>query len=162
MSAVSGARTSRFVETVLADRPSRPWVRKSSTASWTVYLGDERTPSPQFVVHELEIVLDLSLGPATDLAADPPAIGPEAQRDRATPSPQAAPVMVRIAALGGVIEVDRVLAPPASLAVRHARNGSTWLPIWLPGGPGSRSTCALTWSGWPDSNRRPPAPKAGA
>jgi hypothetical protein len=26
----------------------------------------------------------------------------------------------------------------------------------------SRSTRALSWSGWPDSNRRPPAPKAGA
>jgi hypothetical protein len=26
----------------------------------------------------------------------------------------------------------------------------------------TRSICALNWSGWPDSNRRPPAPKAGA
>ena len=37
-------------------------------------------------------------------------------------------------------------------------NGSAWLP----GEAASRSTYALNWSGWPDSNRRPPAPKAGA
>jgi hypothetical protein len=35
-------------------------------------------------------------------------------------------------------------------------------PGLAPGGINSRSTYALTWSGWPDSNRRPPAPKAGA
>jgi hypothetical protein len=42
------------------------------------------------------------------------------------------------------------------------RKAGTWLPVWLPGRATPRSTYALSWSGWPDSNRRPPAPKAGA
>jgi hypothetical protein len=33
------------VEMVLADRPSSPWASQSSTAFWTMYLGDERIPS---------------------------------------------------------------------------------------------------------------------
>src|SRR5215472_12970817 len=67
-----------------------------------------------------------------------------------------------------MVKVDRVLALGAALVLRHVPEaycpGSvlSWLPQWLPGLRHSRSTCALTWSGWPDSNRRPPAPKAGA
>src|SRR5690242_21951896 len=40
-----------------------------------------------------------------------------------------------------------------------SRKRSRWLPWWLPWRLRPRSTYVLTWSGWPDSNRRPPAPK---
>jgi hypothetical protein len=57
--------------------------------------------------------------------------GPEA--DHATPSSRAVPVVIRVAALPRVIEIDGVLAPAAP--ARHAahRTGSlpTWLPEWL-------------------------------
>src|SRR6516165_6204056 len=67
--------------------------------------------------------------------------------------------MLRITAVGGVLEVNRVLAVRAPLVIGHTRKASTWLPVWLPDGALPRSIYALSWSGWPDSNRRPPAPK---
>jgi len=36
MTAGTAVSTSRFLRTVLADRPARPWVSQSPAASWTV------------------------------------------------------------------------------------------------------------------------------
>ena len=45
---------------------------------------------------------------------------------------------------------------------RRAQSCHTWLPLRRRKRSSPRSTCALNWSGWRDSNSRPPAPKAGA
>jgi hypothetical protein len=134
MSAVRGASTSRFVEIVLADRPSRPCASQSSTAFWTVYLGEERIPSRSSSWRSWSLSLDLCLGPAAHFAANAPSVSAEPQGDRAAPPALAAAVVLAVTAVRGVIEVDRVLAVPAPLTVGHARHASTWLPVctWLP------------------------------
>jgi hypothetical protein len=48
----------------------------------------------------------------------------------------------------------------ASFTVRRVQRDGTWLPSRLRKRSSPRSTCILNWSGWRDSNPRPPAPKA--
>jgi hypothetical protein len=90
-------------------------------------------PGVQLGVEVLQLVLDLGLGLAADLLAAALAVSAEAERDLATPPARAAAlVMPAIAALPGVVEVDRVLAEPAAPGLRHDRKPNTWLPDWLP------------------------------
>src|SRR5262249_17828531 len=84
-----------------------------------------REPGGEVSVKVLELVLDLLLGASADLAADPLSARPVAERHRATPAPGAAFVGTRIAAVAGVVEVDRVVAKSTST---HRRERNTWLP----------------------------------
>ena len=76
-----------------------------------------------------ELVLDVLLGVAGHLAADPLAVGAVAKRHRAAPPPGAPLVKPRIAAVAGVVKVDGIIAKTAST---HALSVAFWLPDWLP------------------------------
>ena len=84
-----------------------------------------RDPGAEVSVKCLELVLHFLLGAAAHLAADPLAVRPMAERHRAAPAPRAAFVGTRIAAVAGVVEVDRVIAK-STPADERERN--TWLP----------------------------------
>jgi hypothetical protein len=60
-----------------------------------------------------------------------------------------------------VVEVDRVVAVPATCA-SHGSKLTHLAPTLAPRPVIAKIHNALTWSGWRDSNPRPPAPKAGA
>src|ERR1022692_4372498 len=48
----------------------------------------------------------------------------------------------------------------ASFTVCRVQRADTWFPSRLVKRSSPRATCAMTWSGWRDSNSRPPAAKA--
>jgi hypothetical protein len=60
-----------------------------------------------------------------------------------------------------MVEVDRIVAMPAT-GVRHGSKVTRLTPTLAPTERPAKISTALTWSGWRDSNPRPPAPKAGA
>ena len=64
----------------------------------------------QLGVQLLEPVLDLSLGLAADLLADPLSVRAEAERNHASPAPVTGPVVGAVPAVRAVIEVDAVFA----------------------------------------------------
>ena len=63
-------------------------------------------------MQRLELVLDLGFGAPGDLAADPLAV--LNARYRASPPARTMPVMLRVAALAAVVEVDGVTTAPAT------------------------------------------------
>jgi hypothetical protein len=70
-------------------------------------------------------------------------------------------VLQGITACPSVIEVDRVLAQ-STLVSAMSEKLTRWRPWWLPWLIWTGERVPPTWSGWRDSNPRPPAPKAGA
>lgn len=105
------------------DRPGRPSASHSSAVCRT--LPVHRTDSGvEFGVQLPKLVLDLGLGLATDLLADPPAVSAEAERDNTAPPACTAPVLRRVAALSGVIEVESVVAIPAGARLADATRRS--------------------------------------
>src|ERR1700685_3619464 len=60
-----------------------------------------------------------------------------------------------------MVEVDRVVSVPATSA-SHRSKLTQLAPTLAPTRDGTKIHSAVTWSGWRDSNPRPPAPKAGA
>ena len=66
-------------------------------------------PYAEVSVKGLELVFDFLLGAAAHLPADPLAVRTVAERYRGPPAPRAASVVTRIAAVAGVVEVDRVV-----------------------------------------------------
>src|SRR5262249_49395856 len=117
----------------------------------------------QFVVECLKLVLDVSLAATAYLAADPGAVRCEPERDHAAPPALAYLVQPGIAALGSyaMVEVDGVIPGPAP-GVSHRSQVTELAPTLAPTRGSAKINIAVTWSGWRDSNPRPPAPKAGA
>ena len=72
-----------------------------------------------------QLALNLLLGAAGHLAANPLAISTVAERHLGTPPPRASFAVSRVSAVTGVLEVDRVLAETAS---SHSRSLTLWLP----------------------------------
>ena len=103
-------------------------------------------------VRRLELVSDLRLGPAGDLAPDSFPVRPEADRDR----PDVA-VLRRV-------EVDRVLAVTATARCCPSceERNSFWLPVWLPGPGADPRKRPLSWWSGAGSNCRPSAFQADA
>jgi hypothetical protein len=81
-------------------------------------------------------------------------------RYRATPAARTMPVMLWVAARPAVVEVDGLATAPAMVLGFLWRRASPTLR--LPSKDSPDNVQASDQSGWPDSNRRPPAPKAGA
>src|SRR5436305_2833828 len=76
-----------------------------------------------------QLVLDLLLGAAGHLGADPLAIRAVAERHLGAPPPKASFVVPRISAVAGVVEVDRVFTETTP---SHSQSLTLWLPTWLP------------------------------
>jgi hypothetical protein len=85
-------------------------------------------------------------------------------RYRTSPPARTVPVMLWIAALAAMVEVDGIAAAPTSALefLWHTESLTLRLPLRLPRDRQRTPRGPPTWSGWRDSNPRPPAPKAGA
>ena len=83
-------------------------------------------------MQRLESVLDLGFGAAGDLAADPLAVLDA--RYRASPAARTMPVMLWIAALAAVVEVDGIAAAPTTALdfLWHSGSLTLRLPLRLP------------------------------
>jgi hypothetical protein len=99
MIASSGRSESRLTSTVLAERPGRPSSSQSATAFFDRIGRSGPDTGVQFRVQRLELVLDLGLGLAADLAADPLPVHVETERDHPAPAPRTRLVMVTIPAV---------------------------------------------------------------
>jgi putative transposase len=86
----------------------------------------------KFLVQRLESVLDLGFGAAGDLAADPLAV--LNARYRTSPAARTMPVMLRIAALTAMIEVNGIATAPTTALdfLWHAVSLTLRLPLRLP------------------------------
>ena len=84
-------------------------------------------------MQRLESVLDLGFGTAGDLAADPLAV--LNARYRTSPPARTVPVMLRVAALVAVVEVDGIATAPTTTLdfLWHTVSLTLRLPLRLPG-----------------------------
>ena len=121
----------------------------------------------QFRVQRLELVLDLGLGLAADLAADTLPVHVETERDYPTRAPRTGLVMITILAIASMIEVDAVFA----IQLRHPKKGRAYYDSKLgvaAAGTGVRSAVYRRFHQrraqdmTPSAARLRPAPAGGA
>jgi len=101
----------------------------------------------QLIVQLCQLGPDLGLVLARDLLAPPLAVRTRLEADHTAPAARAMSMVLRVAALPRVIELDTVLAPAAPARHGRQRTGSlsTWLQEWLPTMTLRRPTGPLTW-----------------